>query len=390
MKIDFGKLVILFYILLSIVLFFPLQIQTDTISFTNAIDILLQQEGVEEDRLMRLSKPLSLFFPACLVMLGISAIWAMIIQQYIALFLSLVFIYILYVQYYAFEKSLVYKVLLLYLSSSVIMVYAYAALNDMLAWAFTWFLICYFHNIEKREGEATIVPFSKYILWGILSALGVFLKESVLVAGVYVFLAVLLYKNKSFLEKIKIYLCIGIPFFIMLIAGLFLTKILWGNNILDWLAFNHDDEENLYAGQWLKVYLVHFIRMFDVAWSLLLLGIFLGKGVRHLKLLHLIGAIILFMIYPLVWAYMLERIMFMFAPFYLYLLALGLQYCQHKNPLLANMVLLIILVANMLATYGAYIGLWSGILWKVYAISLLLFLLIKIGITYKVIPMRIH
>lgn len=381
MKIDFYWASIIALIVLSICLFAPLQIQTDTPSFTNAIDLLLGHQDAESDRLMRLSKPLSLYLPALLVSLGINASWAMIIQQYLAIIVSLYFINYLYTKVYCFDKASTYRTMLLYLSSSVVFVYAYAALNDMPAWAFTWALMAFSHKIQNAK-----LPFPKYILWGILAALGIFIKESVLVAGVYIFWLILLDKNKDFSEKIKIYIAIGLPFLLVLSAGLWLTKSLFNYNLLDWFAFNHDDEAALYEGQWLKVYLIHFVRIFDVFWLFLPLGIFLGKGVWHWKKIYMLGAIILFLIYPIVWAYMLERIMFMFAPFYLYLLALGLKSIGDKSAISANLFLFFGILANLIASYGAYIALWQGVLYWVYGLYFCLFLCIKIGTTYAVAP----
>ena len=270
MKAHFYTLSIVLWCLLCIWIFAPLQVQTDTPSFINAIQILLEDPNATIDRLMRLSKPLSLVLPTFLVYFGFSATMALILQQYLSLCIALWAIYTLYTRFYKIEKSIVYQSLLLYISSSVIMVYAFAALNDMPAWALTWCLILYAHQIFTYKQ-----PFLHYVVWGIIAALGMFIKESILVAGVYVFLAILLNKNKSFLQKTQIYIAIGLPFLLILSLGFYTTKIIWGYHILDWMEFNNQDKMLLYKGEsWLKLYIMHFARVFDLAWLYLPLAIF--------------------------------------------------------------------------------------------------------------------
>jgi hypothetical protein len=128
----------------------------------------------------------------------------------------------------------------------------------------------------------------------------------------------------SFLQKIKAYAASGAAFLSILAFGLWATRAAWGYNLLDWLAFNYDDEAALYPQGWLLPYLVQTARAFDVLWFFVPLGFWRAyQNPKPLDATFLASLLTAFLAYPFAWAYMSDRIIFMFAPFCLYFVARG-------------------------------------------------------------------
>jgi hypothetical protein len=343
---------------IQMLLFAPLQIQPDTATYSNAIALLVGENSAVPDRLMRLSKPLGLFLPTLLYKFGFSAVWALVLQQIIALGLAFWLAYRTFFSWFGDKLRAQFGVLL-YASCSPIAVYAYAAITDVLGWAWAWGLLYWATTWLNRS------QISNYsiLAWAAALGLGVFAKESVLIAGVFLFYAVLLSAAWSWQQKIRIYALSGLAFLSVLSLGLYATRAIWGYNLLDWFAFNHDDESALYNGHWLRVYIVQTFRSLDLLWLCLPFGLWaLRRQKSSLTSILLACAATCALAYPFVWAYLTDRIIFMFAPFYLYFILAFWRFGKGNIYLLGCCI-----IGNTAAAYTAYLLTISGGLWYIYA-----------------------
>lgn len=319
---------LLFLAGLQIWLFAPLRIQPDTETYKEAISLLLAGEG--SDRLMRLTKPFALLLPALFSSIQVPVIQAIILQQWLAMAC------IFWLSHACFRiwlgRAAADKIVLLYAACSPMAVYGWAAITDSLGWALTWALL-YFISCQQQKQQSSYfsnTPFSLAFCatFGAALAAAIFAKESVLVAGLFFFWLVALSPAFSFLQKVKAYAASGAAFLLVLAAGLWATRLAFGYNLLDWFAFNHDDEAALYPQGWLLPYLVQTARTLDVLWFFVPLGLLPAyRNPKPLDAPFLAAFLTAFAAYPFVWAYMSDRIIFMFAPFCLYFVARG----QEKN-----------------------------------------------------------
>lgn len=356
MKNSFFFPLLVLLAVLQFFLFAPLRIQPDTATYSNAIALLIGEDGAP-DRLMRLSKPLGLLLPAVFCKFGFSAVAALVLQQIMALALAFYFAYRTFLSWSG-DKIRAQFGVLCYAACSPIAVYGYAAITDVLGWAWAWGLLYWATTWLNRAQISNYVV----LAWGACLGLGVFAKESVLVAGIFLFYAVLLSAAWSWQQKIRLYALSGFAFLSVLAVGLFATRAVWGYNLLDWFAFNHDDESALYGANWLRIYIVQTLRSLDVLWLLLPFGLWAAVRNKSLIMYVLLAcSATAFLVYPFVWAYLTDRIIFMFAPFYLYFILAAFRLPNANIYLLAC-----VLLANTAAAYTAYLLAISGGLWYIY------------------------
>jgi len=347
--------ILLFFIVgiasaISFYLFDFLNIQTDSEGYINAIKSMSANEALP-DRLHRLVKPLSLFFAVLLSsFLGLAAQTALQIQQWLC-YLATAFLFFGILQkLFPQDKNLPFVGLLLLLGSQVFAIYGLALMVDAAAWAIElWaiYLMLYLKTADNGLFD------KKFLILGLLLGLGFFVKETIFMAGLYIFISILLEKS-SFKSKLWAYTQIGTIFGLLVLMGSVATQYLYGKSMLTWWQFAHSDSEMYQLA--IPAYLLQVFRTLDLFWFLTIIGI--GLALKHLMtgllskelaamlLVGLIG----FILFPYLWAYRTDRILFMIGLFFLPFAAMGAAFFGHVQFLL----ILCGAAMNLFMTYRIY------------------------------------
>ena len=357
--------------------FFALSLQTDSPSFANAILLWAGDETAAPDRLMRLSKPFSLLLPLFLYKMGLAAYVALLVQQHLAFALSLFFLYKIGLKL-SNSVHLAQLFTVLYAGSGAVGVYGLAILVDMSAWAAMLGLILLILNFYDNNK----FTYNKLFLLGICLALGFFVKENVAVAGIFLFLLIIL--NPYFAAKVKFCQLItaGAGFLPVLIGGLFFTRFYFGYNLIDWIIFNKNNAVT-YQSPFLA-FCTQTFRSLDLGWFLVFWGIFAyffinktqKKRFDSSEKAFILTGVLGLGLFPLIWGYYMDRILFMFAPCWLYLAAFGLQFLYKKGYFLAFVAAFLNILAN-LVVYNFPIAHFLPLVYGFYAILLIIMIKIK-------------
>lgn len=353
-----SKIALLLLCGLQWCLFYNLHTQPDTETFVLAIQKWAGEGG--EDRLFRLSKPLALVFPLGLYkFLQIPPFWGLLVQQMLAFWLGIVALHRLFLALSGDKRVADYGILL-YAGSACVGVYGLAGLVDMSGWALSIFLL-YKCLIYSRLSNPNFYQSAGLGIW---LGLGVFVKESCLIAGLGLFWWILLNQIWGIRTKFLAYLQVGLIFVLTVGCGLWLTSWYFDKNVLGWMRFNHENAPE-YPN---KAY--HFVqqtlRSLDTHWFLVALGIFQHRKqflqpIFTEKTAFLAAGISGLVLFPFLWGYYMDRILFMFAPFWIYWAALWLG--QKPKPIFWGFLSILL---NILASFLVYHYPFRGILWIIY------------------------
>ncbi len=293
--------------LFSIGLFWFMANQTDTFSYTNAINLLAGLEG-EPDRLFRQSKFIGLLFPVLLTKLGLPAIYSLFTQQILMWGICGILYYKILLHLWKKPYHAYIGMLMLILCQPMA-VYGLAFLNDSIGWAML--LGGVYYSIKNGT------HFSNWesLLLGTYFGLGFFVKETILLAGLFTFFIILLQKSNA-KEKMQQLLYIGTPCIAILALGSLLTWLLWDQTLYHWIIFNQDTP----PPSSLKSIITQSYRTIDVFWFLIPLGVYQllarEKANNQLRSFFL-TATTAWLILPFAWNYHYDRIFFMAALFIL-------------------------------------------------------------------------
>ena len=330
--------------LISIGLFHFMAYQTDTSSYVTAVKILLG-ESAADDRLFRLSKPLTLLLPALLHrLLGISIEYGFFFQQLLAYLGSALILYqILF--HLLNNRQAAYNGMLAYLLCQPIPVYGLAMLTDGLGWFWAILGIV----LVLRFIDKPTYKINELCLLGIFLGLGFFIKESIIATGIFLFYYILLHQSYTWKQKIIAYSLIGSTFLGTLILGNLATYFLFHESIYQWMVFGHNDPPNFN----LKGFITQAYRTLDVYWLLVAIGLLLysqQKQQQRVTQAMLLAALSCWILLPLTWPYLYDRILFLNAPFLMFWVALGASYFGSR----ATVLIILGGSMNLLATYGIY------------------------------------
>ena len=313
-RLAFGVFLIT---LLSLYWFWAMAYQTDSPSYVNAV-LLWAGEPVAPDRLFRLSKPLSLLFPLLAYRLfGLSVLAGLFIQQYLA---------------YWFSSYLVYQLLkkitpsqaaygtLAYLFCQPMAVYGLAYLTDGLGWCLLLFGLYWSQQLFSKSP----LPYWRCLVFGLYLGMACFVKESVVVAGIFTAWWVLFNKNYSFSSKFLIYSSITLGGLLALAVGNALTYFYWDSSLIQWIQFGQDSPPPFH---W-KGFITQAYHTLDAYWWLFLGGCWIAwqQRMRLPFVFWAYAATLLsgWLLLPLTWPYLYDRILFMLVPTMLPFLALGI------------------------------------------------------------------
>jgi hypothetical protein len=326
--------------------------QTDSSSFVQAVELLLG-ESTQPDRLFRRSKPLSLLLPAFLYLsIDLSIQYGFLVQQFLAYWLSAIFLYKI-VAFVSNKESFAYLAMLAYVLCQPMAVYGLAILTDGLGWC--WMLIGIWMSL-KIISSSTLSVYRLAIL-GIFMGLGFFIKESIIITGIFTFFFLLLHPHHTLKTKVIGYSIIGSSFLITFFIGNYLIDFLWGISIFDWIKFGQSDPPPF---SW-SSFITQSYHTVDLFWFLFIIGFIKSISARKWTAVHY--ALFLTLIsgwglLPLVWPYLYDRILFMMAPFLMLWVAIG---AAHFKAFALPLVLFAGFM-NLLVTFFIYKHQVSGLI----------------------------
>ena len=334
---------IAFGCLMSSYFFDFMQIQDDTDGYLNALQIGLGQSN-DLDRLQRLNKPLALLIPALLhLFLDLSLVKCLLIQQKLAYFGAAFFVFLTYEILFQ-NRDKAYLALVAFLGCQPLAVYGLAALTDSLGWCYSCIgLYACVRLFQQKEVSAT-----NLFLIGAFIAVGFFIKESVVVVGIWLFFSILFHSN-SLPHILKQYASSGLGFLLILAVGNFLIYQYHQKHFWDWLQFAHTDPPKFS----ILGYLQQIYRCLDVYWLLVLMGLysfFRASASKEARVCFWSGLSCLCLL-PLVWPYYNDRILFLVGPVLIYWVVRGLDYLTSAR--LAR--LLLVLMGGFINISTAYL-----------------------------------
>ena len=335
---------------LSLYWFWAMAYQTDSPSYVNAV-LLWAGEAAAPDRLFRLSKPLSLLFPLLAYQcLGLSILYGLFLQQYLAYCFSSYFVYQLLLQLFPASSTPSYSPqaafgCLAFLFCQPMAVYGLAFLTDGLGWSLLLLGIWW-----SQQLFATSVSWKQCFLFGCYLGMACFVKESVVVAGIFTAWWVLFNGQHPFSKKLLIYSQITLGGVLALTLGNALTYAIWDSSLVQWIQFGQDSPP---VFSW-KGFIAQAYHTLDAYWWLFLGGCWLAWKQRAI-LPPVFGAYAAsiatgWLLLPLTWPYLYDRILFMLVPLMLPFLALGISGLGRG----AWPLLLLCGVGQLWVTHGIY------------------------------------
>ena len=335
---------LLIYIL-QFLAFLPQQLQTDSPTFANAIALWAGEE-VAEDRLMRCSKPLALLLPLLLYKLGFAAITALVIQQHLAFWAALFLLYKIAFRLSA-SVNITQLFCILYAGAAPSGLYGLAALVDMSGWATALSLTYLGLYLLQTQQLNFLSAFSL----GVALAAGFFIKENVATSCIFLFFLLILDKNLTLKSKFFYALCTLFSFFVILTFGLWLTRFYFGYNLISWFQFNNQNK--IIYNFPLLSFATQTFRSLDNSFILVTFGIYFYvkkyvflRKINSAEFSFLLTGLVGLAVFPFAWAYYMDRIIFMFAPFLLYFAAFFLTFFNKKGFFLAILTAFCNIIAN--------------------------------------------
>jgi len=302
-------------------------VQFDTPSFIGGSRLLFGLEG-GYDFQSRISKPLSLILPGLLEKTtGVHPLYGFIFQNLMCFFACGFLIYKIMLMIYKSEK-IAFSSMLAYSTCQVFAIFSLFVLTDITGWFFGILSIYLTLNyIIKEENN------NKLILSGFISGIGVFAKESA-ITGIIFLCIVILFSKNDIKGKIKRWTLSLIGFILPFLAIFIIIELFFQNSIYKRIL----DAQDYYGFVYYKLSdFKQVFRTLDLFWFVLLLGLPKIWKVLRSNQIHnkeslimkstLVAFIFTFLIMP-VHPFIVDRIMFMTAPFLIILMGYGIKKFQ--------------------------------------------------------------
>ncbi len=295
---------LLFFILVFLlcILYQDSFIQYDSAGYINAIQIILDNKDVEDD-MLRLTKPISIVLSTIAYFITKNFHFSFYFQSLFSLILfSIVMLRISgNFQIHPYGIQDYFLLLALPFGLPVFIKYGVAIMTDSFCWALTACGILLIQKMMQTNNK------QYYYLVPIYFGFVFFSKESAILGLFY--LLIFLISRKEFVSTITL---LSI-FSITILSMNLLIQNLTGKGILDWWHFARSDQKMSVLH--LVNYLKQLYRVFDLYWFFILGGIFeYYKNKKKYSLLSvvLLGSMILLLIFPSLWYYRNDRILFSF------------------------------------------------------------------------------
>lgn len=306
-------LLLVIYGLAGLVYFFLFEFlrwqQFDTLSFIRGAQFLFNIEGGEILQ-QRITKPIPLLLPGALNKLfGLSIAGMLLFQNAVLFLLSGQVIYTWGLNVLDNRKAAI-GVALILLGCQCFTIYPLFYLSDI--WGYFGIIgIGYLATVWTHQQKSWM----HWLLLGLLTAVGLLSKESVVVTVVFVSLLITL-KSATWTSK----LARLFPYYLVAIVPVILVQLILQQtldvNVVDRVA----DTNRYTLGYNLNLdYIKQLYRVLDVHWLLVLVGFaaitFCKQWKNPFNLAALLTAVLVVIISPLFPLYQIDRILFMVAPF---------------------------------------------------------------------------
>ncbi len=289
----------------------------DSPAYIGASRLLFGLSGGYEHQ-ARIAKPVVLLLPGLFeIMTGKNPAWIFILQNFVA-FLACGWLMHSIAYRLVNDEGTAFLVMLCFALCQPFAVYSLLVLADAPGWAWELLVIrlaldCESFSWIKKGGL------------GLLIGLGFLVKESMLIAALFVFLNNLLFDGKDLLKKLKSLLNIGLPALLVMGLNAWFVKHFFHVNLLGWIV--EANEEFQTFGYNLH-YFQQVLHTLDLAWLYIIAGTIFAlrkaafSACRSEHKAALITSLFFFLSAPLLANFAHDRVLFMASPF-LFILTLG-------------------------------------------------------------------
>lgn len=303
----------------------------------------------------RLSKPLTLIVPGFME-------WAFNIhprftywsQNILFFYLCGFSIYKLFVVIFK-DTKIAFGGMMVYCTCQPLACFSFLILSDVSGWFFG------IYSIYLSIKFLLESPQSLKKLWiiGFIVGIGCLFKESAIVGLIFLF-TIILFNPTSIQIKIKQLSIVIIGFLIPFATSFFIIQHFYADSVIKRMHDGYKDTEH---DTFMLSQLKQIYRVIDVYWFLFLFGlrkVYLVLKAKHNTVLleSVLLSIVIIGISMQIWPYLLDRILFMLAPFMVIIILYGLQYFANYKTILITSAGII----NIGMTYAIYRFQMSGMI----------------------------
>lgn len=278
--------------------------------------------GIEggSDFQSRISKPIPLILPGFFEkFFNINPQYIFILQNLLLFYICAFLIYQI-VYKITYNNKLAFWGALIYVTSQPFAIFSLFVLTDIFGWF--WGILSISLTIKFFLSKK--LDLKNSVLISVLTAVGLFAKESAIVG--FIFLCfIILFDKKNYRYKIKTLALCVISFTITYLIGELILTFFYEKSIFKRLTETRDYYGLVYYN---LTNIKQIARVFDVYWLLFILvlkqikeHVFVDKNPI---LLSCIASIILIIVFSPIHPFICDRILFMFAPFVIIILSYGL------------------------------------------------------------------
>ena len=304
--------------------------QYDTPSFIGGARLLFGLKG-GFDTQSRLTKPLILLLPGFIELLtSLHPKYIFIVQNIIFFYLCGIFIYKINQLIFKDDK-IAYLGMLAYATCQPFAIYSLFVLSDAAGW---FFGILGIYLTLKRFSNP-IIKLKSLVVIGVIVGLGCLMKESAIIGMIFLFSYILVVKF-SFKKKIVFFTASSIGFIIPLMISFLIIEYFYHDSILKRILQAHLVTQ---SDHFELARIKQIFRIIDMYWFLFFIGLIsvfkiLKQQPNNYQLKSILVAIVLVSILLPVWPYLIDRILFLLAPFLIVIVNYGIfKFKQFAFPL---------------------------------------------------------
>ena len=304
--------------------------QYDTPSFIGGARFLFGLKG-GFDTQSRLTKPLILLLPGFIELLtSLHPKYIFIVQNIIFFYLCGIFIYKINQLIFKDDK-IAYLGMLAYATCQPFAIYSLFVLSDAAGW---FFGILGIYLTLKRFSNP-IIKLKSLVVIGVIVGLGCLMKESAIIGMIFLFSYILVVKF-SFKKKIVFFTASSIGFIIPLMISFLIIEYFYHDSILKRILQAHLVTQ---SDHFELARIKQIFRIIDMYWFLFFIGLIsvfkiLKQQPNNYQLKSILVAIVLVSILLPVWPYLIDRILFLLAPFLIVIVNYGIfKFKQFAFPL---------------------------------------------------------
>ena len=293
--------------------------QYDTPSFIGGARFLFGLKG-GFDYQSRLTKPLILLLPGFIELLtSLHPKYIFILQNIVFFYLCGIFIYKINQLIFKDDK-IAYLGMLAYTTCQPFAIYSLFILTDAAGWFFGILGI----YLTLKCFSNSIIKIKNVLLIGCLVGLGCLMKESAIIGIIFLFSYILVAKF-SFKKKIVFFTASSIGFIIPLMISFLIIEYFYHDSILKRILQAHlvNQSDHFELARIKQIF-----RIIDMYWFLFFIGLIsvfkiLKQQPNNYHLKSILIAIVLISLLLPIWPYLIDRILFLLAPFLIAIVNFG-------------------------------------------------------------------